>query len=105
MDLLFKRYANPYFFINGMIQSGRFNEFVVQFVSTKNTEEAEEMQWQFYLHKVFDMSYQDYIAEVENNKKNMSMTKRTIETTVQHSIDILNKFSPDERGGELNGFV
>jgi hypothetical protein len=99
MDLLFKRYANPYFFIGGMIQSGRFEEFVVNFANINTKEKEEKTNWDFFLHKIWDGSYSDFIADVENNKKNLTMTKRTIETTVQHSVNLLNNFSPDERGG------
>ena len=105
MDLLSKRYANPCFFMDGMIQSGRFCEFVVEFANTITKEKEDERNWEFFLHKVWEGTYQDFCADVENNKKNLTMTKRTIETTVQHSMNILNNFSPDERGGELNGIV
>ena len=92
-------YASPFSFIEEMIRSGRFDEFVVKFVETTNKEEEERFQWEFFLHRVFDQSYQDYVEEIKNNKKNLSMTKRTIETTVQDSLNILNNFSPEE-GGE-----
>lgn len=96
MDLLSKRYANPCFFMNGMIQSGRFCEFVVEFTKTINKEQEEERNWGFFLHKVWEGTYQDFCADVENNKKNLTMTKRTIETTVQYSMNILNKFNPED---------
>ena len=96
MDLLSKRYANPCFFMNGMIQSGRFCEFVVEFAKTINKEQEEERNWDFFLHKVWEGTYQDFCADVENNKKNLTMTKRTIETTVQNSMNILNKFNPED---------
>ena len=88
-----------------MIQSRRFCEFVDEFAKTITKEKEERNNWEFFLHKVWDGSYQDFIADVENNKKNLTMTKRTIETTVQHSINLLNNFSPNERGGEPNGIV
>jgi hypothetical protein len=99
MDLLFQRYASPFSFMGGMILSGRFCEFVVEFTSTITKEREEKTNWEFFLHKVWDGSYQDFCADVENNKKNLTMTKGTIETTIQNSINILNNFSPDE-GGE-----
>ena len=105
MDLLYQRYASPFSFIDGMILSRRFGEFVVEFVNTITKEKEDKQNWEFFLHKVWEGSYQDFLAGVENNKKNLTMTKRTIETTVQHSMDILNNFSPDERGGESNGIV
>ena len=96
MDLLFKRYASPFSFINGMIQWGRFEEFVVDFAKTISKEKEDDFNWNFYLHKVWEGTYQEFLADVENNKKNLTMTKRTTETIVQHSMNILNNFNPDE---------
>lgn len=95
MDLLFKRYASPFLFIDGMIQTCRFEEFVNKFANTSVQEKEEEQNWQFFLHKVWQGTYQDFADEIENNKKNMSMSKRTLETTVNHSLDILNNFVPE----------
>lgn len=99
MDLLFKRYASPFLFLDGMIQTGRFHEFVVEFAKTITEEREEQRNWEFFLHKVWEGTYTDFCEDIENNKKNLTMTKRTIETTVQHSMNILNNFNPNE-GGE-----
>ena len=99
MDLLFKRYASPFSFVDGMIQTCRFSEFVDSFVETVGKEKEEEINWEFFLHKVWEGSFQNFKEELENNKQNQSMSKGTIETTVQHSMNILNNFSPNE-GGE-----
>lgn len=99
MDRLFNRYADPFLFINGMIRSGRFDEFVSEFMDTLLKEKEDQVNWDFFLHKVFDGTYSDFIAEMENNKKNQNLSERTIETTINHSMKILNGFNPDE-GGE-----
>ena len=96
MDLLFKRYANPFSFVNEMIKSGRFQEFVVEFVNTINKEKEEKQNWEFFLHKVWQGTYQDFTSDMENNKKDLTMTKQTIETTVNNSMNILNNFKPNE---------
>lgn len=99
MDLLSKRYASPCFFLNGMIQTGRLDEFVDDFTETVRKEKEEEVNWDFYLHKVFEGTFKDFVDEIETNRKNQNLSERTIETTVQHSMDILKNFNPDE-GGE-----
>lgn len=96
MDWVHQRYASPFLFMNEMVRSGRFNEFVVEFVNTIAKEREEKQNWEFFLHKVWEGTYQDFIADVENNKKNLAMTKRTIETTVNYSLNILNNFKPEE---------
>lgn len=99
MDLLFKRYASPFSFVDGMIQTGRFYEFVIDFIKTTNQEMEEKYDWDFFLHKVFDKSYQEFKEEIKTNKENQEMSEQDIETTVQYSMNILNNFNP-EKGGE-----
>lgn len=106
MDLLSKRYANPCFFLNGMIRTGRFEEFVEDFVQTINHEtefdnQEKEMHIQFecWLHRVFDKGFKEYMDEIKTNEEHQNLSNRTIETTFQHSVDILNHFNP-EKGGE-----
>lgn len=99
MDQLSKRYADPCFLLNGMIQTGRLDEFVDEFVLTVQQEKEDQFSWEFYLHKVFEGTFKDFVDEIETNKKNQNMSDRTIETTIQHSMDILNNFNPN-KGGE-----
>lgn len=96
MDMLYQRYACPFSFVNETIKHGRFQEFVVEFTSTILKEKEDRQNWEFFLHKVWEGSYQDFVSDVENNKQNLSMSKRTIETTVNHSLKILNNFKPNE---------
>ena len=100
MDLLFQRYASPFIFLDGMIRSGRFTEFVFEFVKTTNQDMEDKHQWEYFLHRVWDKSFQDFKEEIETNENNMNMNERTIETTIQHSINILNNFNPETQGGE-----
>ena len=99
MDLLFKRYADPFSFINGMILTGRFDEFVSSFMQTINDEKEEETKWQFFLHKVLEGSYEDFKNRLKIRTEHQNMSERTIETTVKHSMNILQNFNP-EKGGE-----
>lgn len=98
MDLLSKRYANPCFFMDGMIQTGRFCEFVDEFVQTVNEEEAEKKEWEFFLHKVWDGSFGEFREEIKNNRENQTMSEGTIETTIKHTQNILRNFNPEKRG-------
>lgn len=101
MDLLFKRYASPFLFVNGMIQTGQFADFVIDFIKTVNEETNERSMWEFFLHKVNEGSFADFKAEAENNSKNQNMSEEFIETTVSHSLKILNNFNPEKGGGDL----
>ena len=98
MDLLFKRYASPYSFIDGYLQTGRFDEFVVSLVETINKENEEAKFWEFYLHKVSsDVSFGEFVEEIENDKQNQNMTDEEKAKTIKMAMNILNNFDP-ERG-------
>ena len=99
MDLLFKRYANPFPFVDGMIQTGRFSEFVQSFIEKENSEREEQTAWDFWLHKVWEGSFTDFRSEMENDKKNKQMSEKTMEATIKDSMNILKNFNPT-KGGE-----
>ena len=97
MDRLFARYADPFSFINGMILSGRFHEFVVSFWNNTQKEINEEKSWEFYLHRVMEGSFEDFMNEQKTDAENRNMPERAIETTMKHTNDILKKFNPEKR--------
>ena len=99
MDWLFVRYASPFSFIDGMIRTGRFEEFVLSFVNTIQEEREEEKGWEFYLHRVMDESYADFKERLKVQSSNKNMSARAFEATVNDSLRILQKLSP-EKGGE-----
>lgn len=105
MDLVSKRYSNPCFFMDGMIQTGRFSEFVSGFIDAINTERENRNNWEFFLHKVWEGSYNDFMKDIETNKEIQSMSKKDIEATVQDSMNILHGFNPNEKGGDQVGIV
>lgn len=100
MDRLFKRYADPFSFIDGMIQTGRFTEFVFSFYKQSFEEEDERTLWEFYLHRFIEKSFEDFKAELKTNKDNQQMSEETMETTIKESMNILKNFRPLQEGGE-----
>lgn len=98
MDEVAKRYSHPCFFMDGMIETGRFSEFVVDFVKTINQEKEDDLDWQFFLHKVWEKGFQEFKDEIKTNKDNQSMSKKTIEATVKDSMNILKNFTPTKEG-------
>lgn len=99
MDWLFKRYANPFPFINGMIFTGRFADFVDEFVQIVRDEKEEQTSWDFYLHKVMEGSFIEFRESMKNEKTHKEMSEKAIETAINDSMNILNNFNP-ERGEE-----
>ena len=99
MDLLFKRYASPFPFMDGMILTGRFNEFVRELVHAHNIENEEKIEWEVYLHKVQGMTFSEFHEQIEQDKELQNMTEETKVSNVQTAMNILNNFNPKE-GGE-----
>ena len=101
MDLLYQRYASPFLFMDGMIETGRFSEFVDEFIKTYNKEKEEKLDWEYFLHKVYDMTFKEFKDHIKVNSETQNMTVRTIETTINDSLKILGNFKPTEEGGEV----
>ena len=89
MDLLFHRYASPFLLLDQIIPSGDLSDFI----STVWEIRDEEMQWQYFLSKVFDKSFDDFREALKSQKV---MSQEEIETTIQDSINIMNSFIPEE---------
>ena len=103
MDWLFKRYANPFIFMDGMISVCQFSDFVDNVLDTMKREredEDEEKMWQFFLHRApfFDGSFDDFKESIKTDQANKGMTKETMENIVNESASILNNFNPETEG-------
>ena len=98
MDLLFQRYANPIPFVDGMIRTCRFYEFVVDFLKTVNKEKEDQLDWEFFLHKVWEGSFKDFKNDINTNKQNQAMSDQAMETTIKESMKILKNFNPAKGG-------
>lgn len=94
MDCLFSKYGSPFLFIDGMIQTNRFSDFVDEFLSLEN----EKKNWEFYLHKVFGKSFDEFEESLPKPRKDVS--DEQLETVIKDSRFILSSFNPAERGSE-----
>lgn len=99
MDLLFKRYASPFELLDAYISTGRFAEFVLGFIRMNNEEIELKYEWDFYLHRVFDKSFDEYREEKRINEHNSSMPAATVESIVADAQNILKHFNPEKEGG------
>lgn len=91
MDLLFKRYASPFVLLDNLILIGSSSSFIDDFINLINKEKEEQVQWEFFLHKVFGKSWKEFCDEV-----NQPIDDKEIDlgATVKKSKDILNNFTP-----------
>lgn len=97
MDLLFKKYADPFSLLNGYIQTSRFCEFINTFCEQK----IEDDRWEFFLHKVWDQSYSDFCENLQVTQDLQQMSETDMEATVKKSMDILGNFNPEQEEGEM----
>lgn len=92
MDLLFSKYASPFLFVDSMISNGRFSDLIDTIWEAEN----DKRNWEFFLHKVHDISYSEFLESINGNPE----PTEPLETTVKNSADILNGFIPENKRGE-----
>ena len=92
--MLFKRYANPMIILEQMIRTQRFSEFINEFVRIQNEELEDRTQWEFWLHRVFDKTWAQFLEAVEGNSGGTEKipTQDELEQTVMESKKIFSDF-------------
>ena len=96
MDLLSQRYASPFLIMDEFIRLQQFHEFVLEILKTIADEKVHEARWQYYLHKVWNVSFDDYVRECEKPKQGgQYMTNEEIGNVVNDSRDMLKGFVPE----------
>lgn len=97
MDLLFREYASPFTLLDAVIASGRFSEWVDQFLEGHK----EKVQWEHWLHKIFEQTWSDYLEEYKNqeeaqrNMDSVSWERSDVEATIRNSYNMIQNFVPD----------
>ena len=92
MGLVLEKHSSP-FLIDEYIRYSSLSEFVDEFLDMANKEKEDEVMWEFYLHKVFDESFSDFLNKVNNNKK--ADESVDFEAALNESINILDGFVPE----------
>ena len=90
MDLLFNRYASPFVLIDGLIRTQSLNDYISELWDIVN----EEKIWEYFLHKVFDKSWGEFLDECKPSEPSEPID---LDATISKSRSILNNFTP-ERG-------
>lgn len=87
MDLIFKRYSNPYLVLNEMILYGSFSDFVNEIISNYN----DELLYQLWLsnNPYNKVEYVDFKKSLMN-----PVETKSLETTIEDSYKMLNDFKP-----------
>ncbi len=88
MDLLFHRYASPFVLIDELILSGDFSPFIDAFMEGRES----DMQWEYFLAKIFDKSFNEFIGDMKGGQE---ATDEDLETTIQNSMSMTIDFIPE----------
>ena len=93
MDLLFQKYASPFLFLDEVIRTSRFSDFVITFLDLRAEEKEEKELWEFFLHKVYGKSWNKFVQENTTPKPKPEKIVN-VEATINKSYVILNGFVP-----------
>lgn len=85
MDLAFNRYANPFLLFDTMISNGSFLDFIL----TMYKQVDEDKLFDIWLHKVYDMQWEDFIKEVRVSNEEVN-----VEEVIKGTNDVLNAITP-----------
>lgn len=90
MDLLFSRYASPFVLLDGLIHTSSFNQYITDMYNIVE----EEKLWDYFLHKVYDMSWGDFLNECKPKPQPMV----DLGATLIKSKNMLQNFNPQKEG-------
>lgn len=88
MDLLFSKYASPFILLDGLILTGSLSPFIDDFIGFV----TDKIQWELFLHKVFDKTWSEFKSEV---KPSTTDEEIDLGATIIKSKDMLNNFTPE----------
>lgn len=89
---MFKRYSNPFSLFDELIESNQFNDFIM----TLNTKYIEDLEYDLWLHKVYDKSFEEFKKDISISRDAQAgyMNEEDVKATVKKSNEILSNFTP-----------
>ena len=90
--MVFKRYSNPFSLFDELIESNQFNDFIM----TLNTKYIEDLEYELWLHKVYDKSFEEFKKDISISRDAQAgyMDEEDVKATVKKSNEILSNFTP-----------
>ena len=95
MDLLFKRYASPFLYLDALLESGNFARGVLNVWNAAQ----EDKLWEFYLsnNPMNKKSFEDWKKETQRQVQAQTpLSRAQIDATVKKSQEILQNFKPPQ---------
>lgn len=79
--------------LDKMILTGRFTDFVGEFVKIHNEDMENSTAWDIWLHRIFDMDFKDFKAALNGEQaQGEAPSAAELELTVRDSMQILSDF-------------
>ena len=91
MDLLYKRYASPFNYLDALLEMGEFGRGVFNIWDTANDDKAWELYLSYNPHNT--KSFEDWKKELKDHTP-QKMSKAQVDATVEKSQKILKNFKP-----------
>ena len=90
--MIFKRYSSPFSLLDPLIENNQLSDFI----TTIHNKYVEDLEYELWLHKVYDKSFEEFKKDMSISKDAQSgyMEDEDIKTTVKKSYDILSNFRP-----------
>lgn len=77
-----------------MLQSGRLADFIDELGQLMWQEKADKQRWDFWLHRVDSMSFEEYVQLCEDSMKQPEGSGN-LETTIKYSYEMMENFHPE----------
>lgn len=96
MDLLSQRYASPFLIMDEFIRLQQLHDFVCEVLKRIADEKAYKNRWEYYLHRVFDISFEEYERRCKMPQQSTEyMTSQEVSNVVNASKELLKGFVPE----------
>lgn len=95
MDLLAKRYASPFLVLDEFIRLHQLHEFIVETLKTIADERIQNKRWEYYLHRVHGMTFEEYVRRCEEPEEKQGMSHEEIGNVINDSKKLLIGFVPE----------
>ena len=92
MDLLFSRYASPFVLLDNLVLTNSLSDFIDDMFKFINEEKEEKTQWEFFLHKVYNKSWKEFIDEINTSNEQKEID---LGATLTKSKNMLKNFTPE----------
>lgn len=96
MDLLAQRYASPYLILDDFIRLRQLHEFIVSILTRIADEKVQDVRWDFWLHRVYNMTFEDYVRKCEEPEKLNEINYTEIGGILSDSKNLLDGFVPED---------